>query len=194
MSCLPAIYLCLLHTQVLNRQGLEIVTSITNLDVSDIARSARTYALRGYYLVTPIPEQHALMNRVLDHWRTERARSYHPDRVEALSLVRLVSDFTTLKEELRALHGHYPEVFLTDARAAPQTKSYAEVRRRWAETRADAPPVVLVFGTGWGVAPSFYSEIHHRIQPVWGPGGESAYNHLSVRAAVAVILDRLLGC
>jgi hypothetical protein len=43
---------------------------------------------------------------------------------------------------------------------------------------------------GWGLAPQALSLCTHVLEPVEGADG---YNHLSVRSAAAVILDRLLG-
>ena len=54
-------------------------------------------------------------------------------------------------------------------------------------------PVAIVFGTGWGVHESFYPAVDRILTPIYGPEGKEGYNHLSVRSAVAIILDRLLG-
>ena len=53
--------------------------------------------------------------------------------------------------------------------------------------------MILVFGTGWGISDVFYPEVHRILAPVYGPEGNGGYNHLSVRSAVAIILDRLFG-
>ncbi|HBQ11088.1 MAG TPA: hypothetical protein DEF51_07890, partial [Myxococcales bacterium] len=63
------VYLALVHHPVVDRAGDVITTAVTNLDVHDIARSARTYDLAGYYVVTPIEAQHRLVDRILGHWR-----------------------------------------------------------------------------------------------------------------------------
>jgi hypothetical protein len=192
------VYLVLLHSPVVNRKGEQVATSVTNMDIHDISRSARTFGLQGYFLVTPIQDQHEVVEQILDYWRSESSKKHHPDRVEAVSLVRLARDFNEVKSAIRAAHGQEPEVVLTDARPHPTTVSYADYR---AELRApgrkeSGRPVAIVFGTGWGVADSFYPEVHRILAPVYGPegaGSESGYNHLSVRAAAAIILDRLFG-
>ncbi|HQK80165.1 MAG TPA: RNA methyltransferase [Syntrophales bacterium] len=51
---------------------------------------------------------------------------------------------------------------------------------------------MLVFGTGWGLADSIVARADCSLPPV--RGGSDGYNHLSVRSAVAVVLDRLFGC
>jgi hypothetical protein len=48
--------------------------------------------------------------------------------------------------------------------------------------------VLLVFGTGWGLAAPVVEEAHAVLEPIRGPG---PWNHLSVRSACAIALDRL---
>jgi hypothetical protein len=104
----------------------------------------------------------------------------------------LVDSFEAVKAAIRAEHGEDPEVVLTDARPIPKSISYAEYRQELANP-GRTKPVVIVFGTGWGISDVFYPEVHRILAPVYGPGGAEGYNHLSVRAAVAIILDRLFG-
>lgn len=187
------VYIALLHAPVLNRKGEQVTTAVTNMDIHDISRSARTYGMKGYFIVTPIADQHEIVDRILAHWRTERSRTYHPDRVEALSLVRLTPSFEEVKQQILAEHGEYPEVVLTDARPLVKAVSYAEYRQELADPSRSKKPVLVVFGTGWGISEAFYPEVHRILAPVYGPEGLEGYNHLSVRAAAAVILDRLFG-
>ncbi len=186
------VYIALLHYPMTNRKGEPITTAVTNLDIHDIARSARTFGMKGYFILTPIEMQHEVVGRILRHWRSSESQAYHPDRFEALSLVRLVRTFDEIKSSIRAEHGEEPEVVLTDARPAPNSVSYAEYRNELTDP-ARKKPALVVFGTGWGVSEAFYPEVHRRLVPVHGPEGEEGYNHLSVRSAVAIILDRLLG-
>ena len=51
-------------------------------------------------------------------------------------------------------------------------------------------PVLLVFGTAWGLTDDFMDRADHILEPLGGP---ETYNHLSVRSAAAIIVDRLLG-
>ena len=54
---------------------------------------------------------------------------------------------------------------------------------------ADAP-WLIVFGTGWGLETGFLErESDYLLEPIPGRGD---YNHLSVRSAAGMILDRLL--
>jgi hypothetical protein len=185
--------LVLLHYPVTNRAGELITTSVTNLDIHDLARSSRTYEIDHYYLVTPIVEQKELLERILSHWGRGRSLEWHPDRAEALSRVKCLPDFEAVKTELVEKYpGQKLEVAMPDARPIPGQKSYSEVRSAWALEK-EAGTKVIVLGTGWGIAEPFFREVHTFLGPVYGPKGSEGYNHLSVRAAGAVILDRLFG-
>ncbi len=190
------VYVALLHGPVLNRQGLEVTTAVTNMDIHDISRTARTYGARGYFIVTPIAPQRGLVERILEHWRKPDAKDWHPDRVEALSLVRLVSSFDEVLESIRAetglAPGEKPEVVFTDARPKygeqKNSVNYAELRGRW---QTDMKPALIVFGTGFGISERFLPVVDTFLAPIFGP--DTSYNHLSVRAATAAIMDRLFG-
>ena len=198
---LPPVYVVLLHHPITNRNGVTVTTAVTNMDIHDISRSCRTFGVRGYFLVTPIEDQHELVGRILSHWRAEHSRQYHPDRVEAVSLVRMARTFEEVKAAIKAEAGPQggargwdePEVVLTDARPLPKSVTYAEYRQEFADPARVGRPVCLVFGTGWGVSDTFYPEVHRILAPVHGPESNGGYNHLSVRAAVAIVLDRLFG-
>ncbi len=51
-------------------------------------------------------------------------------------------------------------------------------------------PVLLLFGTAWGLAPEVMQSVDATLPPINGVGD---FNHLSVRSAAAIILDRLSG-
>jgi len=185
---------------MVNRNGALVTTAVTNMDLHDIARSARTFGVKKYFVVTPIEDQHELVTRILSHWQSEHSRQYHPDRVEAVSLVQLARNFDEVKAVIRAEHGCDPEVVMTDAKLFSNSVSYADYRRELADPARAAKPIILVFGTGWGISQTFYPEVHRILAPVYGPegpprgdGSPEGYNHLSVRSAVAIILDRLFG-
>jgi hypothetical protein len=58
------------------------------------------------------------------------------------------------------------------------------------EVRACDRPLLLLFGTGWGLTEELLAGVDRVLRPIQG---NSDYNHLSVRAAVAIMLDRLFG-
>lgn len=183
------LYVALLHYPIENRAGQVVTTSVTNLDLHDIARSCRTYGVKGYFVVTPLAEQHEMVSRILGHWNTAQSRDFHPKRSDALSLVKVVSTFEDVKREIQRISGQTPEVVLTDARPAQSTLTYPEYRQKLEEP-GRSQPALLVFGTGWGIAEQFYPEVHVRLEPLFGVE-RGGYNHLSVRSAAAIILDRL---
>ena len=63
--------------------------------------------------------------------------------------------------------------------------------RKMRELLLDPPqPYLLVFGTGWGLTREVLETSDYVLAPI---EGISDYNHLSLRAATAIILDRLMG-
>lgn len=181
----------LLHHPVTNRKGELTTTSITNMDLHDISRTCRTYEIDHYFLVSPILEQHELVATIIGHWKQGVQSEWHPDRAEALSRVELASSFEEVKAKLKGLYPEMAlEVAMPDARVLPQQLDYPQIRDRWAQETVSGVKI-LVFGTGWGIAPEFFQEVQTFLAPIYGPMGESGYNHLSVRSAAAIVLDRL---
>lgn len=180
-------YVALLHHPVVNRHGAEITTAITNLDLHDIARACKTYGLAGYYVVTPIERQRTLAERILDHWRTGFGSEHNAIRGAALALARVVPDLAAVEQELGERHGAAPAMAATAAEDAPGT---VDPDAWLADRRGDQRPLLLLFGTGWGLADRLLRRVETRLAPLRGP---TDYNHLSVRSAVAVYLDRLFG-
>lgn len=186
MTSRPGVYLALVHHPIRDRQGATITTSVTNLDVHDLARAARTYGLRGYYVVTPVDAQRALVRHILRYWREGSGAARVPERAEALSLVR---DVASLEEAIAAVEhaeGARPTTVTTAARSSREPQSFERVR---AMVRTRTNPVLLVFGTGYGLTRETIDAADVHLAPV-RPG---SYNHLAVRSAVSIILDRLLG-
>ncbi len=81
--------------------------------------------------------------------------------------------------------GEKPRVVATSARLGPRRSSFAEVKRLLDEPGA---PLLLVLGTGWGLTDEMLEQADIVLEPIRGVGD---YNHLSVRAAAAIMLDRL---
>jgi hypothetical protein len=193
MKSIHTIVAVLLHYPVTNREGEVITTAVTNMDIHDISRTCRTYELDHYYLVTPVIEQKALVDKIVGHWQRPLQKEWHPDRFEALSRVQVKSFFAEVKADLNDRYpGKTLEVAMPDARSLPNQLDYVSLRQKW-EKEPQAGVKVIVFGTGYGVASEFYSEVHTYLAPIYGPLAANGYNHLSVRAAAAVILDRLFG-
>ncbi|MBI5190700.1 MAG: RNA methyltransferase [Nitrospirae bacterium] len=175
-----------MHHPVYNKQNVVVTTAITNLDLHDIARTSRTFGLGGYYVVNPMPAQRELAGRILSHWVTGFGAEYNPNRGEALGRVEVVAGLEDVIASIEARHGARPKLIATAARDIPGSVGYGEMQKMM----EDGSPYVLCFGTGWGLTEEFIEECDHLLRPIKGPG---EYNHLPVRGAVAIILDRLLG-
>jgi hypothetical protein len=178
----------LLHHPVLDRAATIVTSAITNIDLHDISRSSHSFGLTDFFVVHPVLAQRTLAQRIRDHWVDGSGGKRIPDRMPALSSMRIVP---ALDDALTALsaEGEVPELWTTAARAGTNSLSYADGRLRLAES---GPPVLICFGTGWGLAPEVHERARFQLEPIQSPRADG-YNHLSVRAAAAIIFDRLLG-
>jgi hypothetical protein len=85
-------------------------------------------------------------------------------------------------------------VWVTAAREVGPAISFDEGRRRVegdGEGDGHGKAVLVLFGTGWGLAQGVIAGADAVLEPIRPRRGD--YNHLSVRAACAIALDRLLG-
>jgi len=181
------LYIGLLHYPVLNREGEVATAALTGLDVHDIARAARTYGVRRYFIVTPIPAQQGIAARIRRYW-LETRRDHN--RSEALRIVETLGSYEESLGWIAREEGPRPLVVGTSARPLPFKQiGYRELRERLASS---PQPVYILFGTGWGLADRLLEQVDYVLPPILGPR-EQAWNHLSVRAAVAITLDRLKG-
>lgn len=176
----------LLHYPVYDRNHRTVMSAITNLDLHDIARAARTYGLIRYYVVTPGSEQQRLVRQIIGHWQEGYGATYNPKRKAALDLVTVKATLNDVLRDLEAEYGVAPSLVATGA-AAAATITYPGFREQLQTTTR---PHLLLFGTGWGLADEVMAAADVVLPPVKGP---NEYNHLSVRSAVAIILDRLFG-
>ncbi len=179
--------IALLHHPVYDKNRQTVATAVTNLDLHDIARAARTYGVFRYFVVTPVPDQRALVERIGSHWREGWGAAYNPHRKEALELMRVVATLDEARQELMESFGRPVKTVVTGARNRPGSISCDALARLLQE---DDQPYLLMFGTGWGLTDEIFAAADLVLEPIAGPG---AYNHLSVRSAVAIMLDRLLG-
>lgn len=184
--------LALLHHSMRDKQGAIVTTAVTNLDIHDIARSSRTYGLAAYYIVNPEPQQQAVVNRITGHWQSGGGRDYNPDRAEAFRLIRVVSWLEDAVKDMRERFQAEPFVVMTSARKVEGVKELHSAELRKLCTQAGERPVLLVFGTGHGIDDAVIRKSDALLEPIL-PEAESGYNHLSVRSAVAIFLDRIFG-
>jgi hypothetical protein len=180
------VYVALIHHPVIDKNGETIASAVTNLDLHDIARVCRTYGVNGYYVITPLKDQMVLVNRILGHWLNGVGSTYNPNRQQALALVRVKATVAEMISEITEAEGRRPKTVATTARRQVGSLSH----RRLRDMLIDPAPIVLAFGTAWGLSDTFMADADFILDPLTGAG---AYNHLSVRSAVSIILDRALG-
>ncbi len=183
------VYVALLHYPVSDRRGDTVTSSITNLDIHDIARTCRTYGVAGFYVVNPVKALQKLAARIIDHWERGYGSSYNSTRREALSLVRVLDTLDAAVADVQGECGTAPRLVATSARTDPGTDRITFGKMREMLIRDDVPCMILL-GTGWGLADAVFARSDLVLEPIAGKDG---YNHLSVRAASAIMLDRILG-
>ena len=180
------IHLALVHFPVYNKSGEVVVSSVTTLDVHDISRICRTYGIGGFYVVTPLKTQQELVERLVGHWLKGRGAEYNPSRKEALLKTRVIKSLDDAVVELTEQSGEKPCVVVTGARQVPNSIGFEALKEQLQKNG----PTLLVFGTGWGLEKNLILNADCVLEPI---KGNSGFNHLPVRGAIAIILDRLLG-
>ena len=171
--------IALAHWPCLDKHGDLITTAITNLDLHDGARVCLTYGIDTLYIVHPYQSQRDFAAKIMDHWRTGFGGEYNPLRKRAFEVVRVVDDLAALRARTGTM------VVATSARRVKGAVSWAEVRDLAAKS-----DVCLLFGTGWGLAPQAFEQADAVVEPI---AGRDDFNHLPVRAAMAIAIDRVLG-
>jgi len=179
------VYAALVHYPVVDRRHRVVASAVTNLDLHDLARIACTYGMGGVYVVTPLADQQEFVRRIVGHWPTGPGAVHNPDRRAAMRLVQVTGTIQDAVASVEVREGLRPQVTASGARAHPGALGHAD----WRGVRASAPQLLL-FGTAWGLAPEVFAAADHVLRPISGDGG---YNHLSVRSAAAILIDRLLG-
>jgi hypothetical protein len=176
----------LVHYPVVNRNGETIGSAVTNLDLHDIARAGKTYGVGTYWVITPFKEQQELAGQIVGHWTQGYGGSINPDRSDALSIITVCASYAEALSGATEKFREKPLVLATCAKVQGDTVEYAEVRERIRH----GTPVLLLFGTAWGLSPEMLMTADGILPPL---GGSTGFNHLSVRSAASIILDRLLG-
>lgn len=182
-----SLYAALLHHPVYDKNGQVVTTAITNMDIHDIARSARTYGIDGFYVVTPVKALQKLARKIIDHWEQGYGSHYNVTRKEALALVRITDTLDDVLIDIEQNCGEKPLLVVTSARAGGHRTSFTDLRNMLIKS---SQPFLLVLGTGWGLTEAIFARSDHILEAI---EGASDYNHLSVRSAAAIIFDRLLG-
>jgi tRNA (guanine37-N1)-methyltransferase len=180
--------IALVHHPVLDRTGARVTTAVTNLDLHDIARSAATYGLAGYHVVTPVESQREKADHIATLWQEEQKEW----RARALRLCTTAASVDDSIAALTRQHGVAPLVAATSADPARFTHAARVTPEALVREMQGSPgvPLLVLFGTGWGLSDTELTQVSRIITPI---SGRPAWNHLSVRSAVAILLDRLFG-
>jgi len=178
------LHLALIHYPVVNRHGAIVASAVTNLDLHDIARAARTFGAKALHVITPLADQRELAEKIVRHWTRGPGGVHNPKRREALELVRVTASLDETRSSIAETYGRPPVVVATCARRQPAALGFGELGDR---LQKGAPHLVL-FGTAWGMSPELIAASDAVLEPI---GDDAGYNHLSVRSAVAIVLDRL---
>ena len=182
------VYIALLHAPVYNKRGDIVTTCITGFDLHDIARSCATYGVKKYFVVNPLPAQREFAGRIFDFWMEEGSLEFNWTRAEAFRLISIKSDLDEAIKEIEELEGIRPRLIATSAKPRGNI-TFGSLR---SELEGSTAPYLILLGTGWGLAEEVFARVDAVLPPLNGPAGQE-YNHLSVRSATAIILDRLLG-
>ena len=181
------VYVALLHHPVYDKNRQIVTTAITNMDIHDITRSGRTYGIKRFYVVTPVKALQKLALKIIDHWERGYGSQYNTTRKEALALARVKDTLDDVLVDLEQECGKKPRIVVTSARPGGQRTSFTQLKDMLINT---THPFLILLGTGWGLTETIISQSDYVLEAIEGC---TDYNHLSVRSAAAIILDRLLG-
>ncbi|MBF0230932.1 MAG: RNA methyltransferase [Desulfamplus sp.] len=182
------LYVALIHYPVSNKIGSTIASALTTIDMHDIARASMTFGVRGFYVITPLMDQQVLAHEVIQHWTDGIGGELNPFRKKALELIRVVSTFEDAVMEIEAERN---EPVITVATSAIQHNSLNKdiiTTQALSKKFTSNESYLIAFGTAWGMTHDFIQNCEFILEPVYGRTG---YNHLSVRSAVSIILDRI---
>jgi hypothetical protein len=181
-----ALYVALLHGDVVDKTGRAIASSLTHFDLHDIARTCRAYEVERYYVVTPLESMRYLAERMIAYWREGLGNHSIPNRADALAVVEIALTWNEAAAQVEEREGAGPLLVATSARAREKRMEYNELARF---IRKGERPVLLLFGTAYGLSNRVIEACEATLPPIRAGG----WNHLSVRSAVAITLDRLTG-
>ncbi len=174
----------LVHYPVYNKRKDVVATAVTIMDVHDLSRLGRTYGLDNYFVITPTENQQEIVKRTLGYWQFGFGKIYNDNRAEAFSITKLVSSIEEAVELLRREKGNV-KVVVTSAKRFENTITYEELGKKIKEGKEH---FLVLFGTGWGLAKEVMEMADFVLEPI---KFKSDYNHLSVRSAASIIVDRL---
>lgn len=180
------VFIALLHHPVYNKDGDIITTTVTNYDLHDISRAARTYGINKYYVINHLKSQQSLVNRMRDYWTSGFGADYNNTRHEAFKVMKVTDTLKETIKDIKDTTETKPILVTTSAQKSKKTISFKKLKTEIVNT---TKPYLIIFGTGWGLTKEIIKKSDYLLEPITG---NTDYNHLSVRSAASIIMDRLL--
>jgi len=179
------LYVALIHFPVMNKKNQPIGSALTTIDLHDIARASITFGVKGFYVITPYEDQATLANQVVEHWTKGVGGKLNPYRKKALELIRVTQ---TIEDAVSSIEQERNEPVVTIATSAKEIPGSItiEALRQKLDKKASH---VIIFGTAWGLADELIDTCDFLLDPIFG---NTDYNHLSVRSAASIYLDRII--
>ncbi len=176
---------CLLHEEMVDKQGKIVTTSLTLIDLHDISRCAKTYGLAQAYIAHPSEALRNLAGKLTNHWQKGYGASYNPDRKAALDNLTVCKTLDDVIQNIKQLEGKQPKLVATSAKDGGERITFSDLKGMLATSEDH---YLLMLGTGWGMSEELLKKADYFLEPIASP---TEYNHLSVRTACAIMLDRL---
>lgn len=186
---IPNHYAVLLHNDVMMPDGRVSESSVTSIDIHDIARSSKTYGIKNYFVVTRIKAQQDLVKKFLNFWQDGYGTEMNKNRSEAIENVNCFEELDDVIKHIKEIEKKDPLCIVTSSRREiPHERmiNYFDQKKVWAFNR----PIIFIFGTAHGISPELMNKIDFRLIPI---EGIEDFNFLSVRSAAAIVFDRWLG-
>ncbi|MDR2574795.1 MAG: tRNA (guanosine(37)-N1)-methyltransferase TrmD [Desulfovibrio sp.] len=180
---------CLLHYPVMLDEKKTGISSLTNLDIHDIARISHSYGMGPFYVVTPLADQRRLLEDILRHWTRGPVAADNPDRAGALACVRPAASLGEAVEGLGEYAGAKARLVASSASWPVKKNAPSPLVPRDVRDWCEVGPVLLCLGTAKGLSRQALAHCEGILRPLRFLGD----NHLSVRSAAAVFADRILG-
>lgn len=180
------IYTGLVHYPVYNKNSEKITSAVTNLDLHDLSRISRTYGIKRFFVVTPLTDQQEFVSDLINHWKSGFGASYNVDRKEAIEVLEISASIEEAVDKIMEIEGERPVIIVTCASTVKDSISFGKAK----EIIDSNKVVLLLFGTAWGLHSDVINSADYVLKAI---EGRNKYNHLPVRAAAGIIIDRLLG-
>ena len=173
-----------IHYPVYDKRGDVVATSLTNLEIHDMARTCMTFGIDLCYIVSPLARQREIAEKLIHHWVHGYGATYNPKRGQALKKVRIRQDIDTMIGD----YGADRKPFIVGTSSRVREGKMMSCGDFYDLIRKGQKSALVLFGTGWGLTEEVVEKCDRMLEPISGAGD---YNHLSLRVALGIILDRI---